>query len=64
MKRTKIPWFFGGEGANFLFRVEFFNLFNRVNLDRAIGDVSNTNFGRSTQALGARNIQFGAKIEF
>jgi hypothetical protein len=64
MKRTKIPWFFGGEGANFLFRVEFFNLFNRVNLDRAIGDVSNTNFGRSTQAFGARNIQFGAKIEF
>ncbi len=64
MKRTKIPWFFGSEGANFLFRVEFFNLLNRVNLDRAIGDISDPNFGRSTQAFGARNIQFGAKIEF
>jgi hypothetical protein len=64
MKRTKIPWFFGSEGANFLFRAEFFNLFNRVNLDRAVGDISNPNFGRSTRAFGARNIQFGAKIEF
>jgi hypothetical protein len=64
MKRTRIPWFFGSEGANFLFRAEFFNLFNRVNLDRAVGDISSPNFGRSTRAFGARNIQFGAKIEF
>jgi carboxypeptidase family protein len=64
MKRSKIPWFFGKEGANLIFRVEFFNLFNRVNLDRAIGDISDPDFGRSTTAFGARNIQFGAKIEF
>jgi hypothetical protein len=64
MKRSKIPWFLGKEGANFIFRVEFFNLFNRVNLDRAVGDTSSPDFGRSTNAFGARYIQFGAKIEF
>jgi hypothetical protein len=63
-KKTKIPWFLGKEGANLLFRAEFFNLFNRVNLDRPVGDWSNTAFGTSTQAFGARNIQFGLKIEF
>ncbi|MBO0797323.1 MAG: TonB-dependent receptor, partial [Blastocatellia bacterium] len=64
MKRTRIPWFFGKEGANFTFRAEFYNLFNRVNLTGAEGDISNPDFGRSTSAFGARNIQFGAKIEF
>jgi hypothetical protein len=63
-KKTKIPWFLGNEGANLLFRAEFFNLFNRVNLDRPVGDISNSNFGRSTRAFGARNVQFGLKIEF
>jgi hypothetical protein len=63
-KKTKIPWFIGSEGANLVFRTEFFNLFNRVNLDRAIGDISSSNFGRSTRAFGARNLQFGMKIEF
>src|SRR5262249_92212 len=28
-----IPWFYGKEGARFQFRAEFYNLFNRVNLD-------------------------------
>jgi hypothetical protein len=63
-KRTKIPWFLGNEGANLLFRAEFFNLFNRVNLARPAGDISSSNFGRSTSAFGARNAQFGLKIEF
>jgi hypothetical protein len=63
-KKTKIPWFLGNEGANLLFRAEFFNLFNRVNLDRTVGDISSPDFGRSTRAFGARNVQFGLKIEF
>jgi hypothetical protein len=63
-KKTKIPWFLGKEGANLIFRAEFFNLFNRVNLDRPEGDWSNPAFGTSTQAFGARNIQFGLKIVF
>jgi Carboxypeptidase regulatory-like domain len=63
-KKIKIPWFLGKEGANLLFRAEFFNLFNRVNLDRPVGDTNSPDFGRSTRAFGARNIQFGLKIEF
>jgi len=63
-KKTKIPWFLGNEGANLLFRAEFFNLFNRVNLDRPVGDWFSSAFGTSTRAFGARNIQFGLKIDF
>jgi Carboxypeptidase regulatory-like domain len=63
-KKTKIPWFIGKEGANLHFRTEFFNLFNRVNLDRPVGDTNSSAFGRSTRAFGARNVQFGLKIEF
>jgi hypothetical protein len=63
-KKTKIPWFLGKEGANLHFRAEFFNLFNRVNLDRPVGDTNSSAFGRSTRAFGARNVQFGLKIEF
>src|SRR5215510_7323737 len=63
-KKTKIPWFLGKEGANVLFRAEFFNLFNRVNLARPVGNTSSSDFGRSTSAFGARNVQFGLKIEF
>lgn len=63
-KKVKIPWFVGKEGANLLFRTEFFNLFNRVNLDRPVGDTNSPDFGRSTRAFGARNVQFGLKIEF
>jgi hypothetical protein len=63
-KKAKIPWFLGKEGANLLFRIEFFNLFNRVNLDRPVGDTNSPDFGRSTRAFGARNLQFGLKIGF
>ena len=63
-KKTKIPWFLGKEGANLHFRAEFFNLFNRVNLDRPNGDWNSSTFGTSTRAFGARNVQFGLKIEF
>ncbi|MCI0391427.1 MAG: TonB-dependent receptor [Acidobacteria bacterium] len=63
-KRTRVAWFWGKEGANLLFRAEFFNLFNRVNLDRAVGDISSPDFGRSTRAFGARNVQFALKLEF
>jgi hypothetical protein len=65
MKRFRVPWFWGTEGANMQFRAEFFNFFNRVNLVRAVGDINNPdNFGRSTQAFGARHIQFALRLEF
>lgn len=60
----KVPMRFIGEKGEFQFRAEFFNLFNRVNLDLPLGDISSSLFGRSVSAFGARNAQFGAKIVF
>jgi hypothetical protein len=53
-----------GERGQLDFRTEFFNLFNRVNLDVPVGDLSSSQFGRSTTALGARNVQFGLRLAF
>jgi hypothetical protein len=63
-KNTHIPWFLGKEGANFQFRTEFYNLFNRVNLTQVNGDLGNPFFGRSTSTFGSRNIQVGIRIAF
>jgi hypothetical protein len=46
------------------FRAEVFNLFNRVNLQRPNGNLSQATFGRSTQAFAAREIQFALKLIF
>ena len=53
-----------GEKGQLDFRTEFFNLFNRVNLGQPVGNLSNSQFGRSTSALGARNVQFGLRLAF
>jgi hypothetical protein len=63
VKKTKIPWFVG-EDANVQFRAEFFNLFNRVNLTNPDGNIGSPVFGSSTSSYGARNVQFGVKIQF
>ena len=61
-----IPWFYGKEGARFQFRTEFYNLFNRVNLDprTVVANMSNGNFGRATTAFYPRTVQLAARIEF
>jgi Carboxypeptidase regulatory-like domain/TonB dependent receptor len=46
------------------FRAEAFNVFNRVNLYNPIGDMSSPQFGQSTAAFPARELQFGLKIMF
>ncbi len=53
-----------GEASKVDFRTEFFNLFNRVNLVPPVGNLSSSQFGRSTTALGARNVQFGLRLAF
>ena len=53
-----------GEQGQIDFRTEFFNLFNRVNLGQPPGNLSSSQFGRSTTALGGRNIQFGIRLAF
>ena len=64
MKRTRIPWFVGKEGAQMEFRAEFFNVFNRVNLQGVSGALTSSQFGRATGSFPARDIQFGLRLEF
>jgi Carboxypeptidase regulatory-like domain/TonB dependent receptor len=45
-------------------RFEFFNIFNRVNLNGVNANLSSANFGKSTSQLNPRWIQLGAKIMF
>ncbi|HEU0174516.1 MAG TPA: TonB-dependent receptor [Blastocatellia bacterium] len=61
-----IPWFYGKEGARFQFRAEFYNLFNRVNLDPRSVSASLTDglFSRATGVFYPRTVQLGARIEF
>ena len=60
----QIPAPFLGEAGRIDFRAEFFNLFNRVNLNTVAGNWASGSFGRVTSTFGARNIQFGLKIVF
>jgi hypothetical protein len=46
------------------FRVDAFNVFNRVNLDAPQGNLTSNQFGRSTTSSGARQVMFGARISF
>jgi len=59
IKNTKL-----GDRLSLQFRVEAFNLFNRVNLYNPVGEMSSPAFGTSTQAFPARQLQFGTKLAF
>lgn len=70
MKYFQIPWF-THEGARLQLRGEFFNLFNRVNLNSVSNDLAivggastNPNFGKAQGVFNPRTIQVGARIEF
>jgi hypothetical protein len=45
-------------------RFEFFNLFNRVNLNGVNANLSSATFSRSTSQLNPRWIQLGARVSF
>jgi Carboxypeptidase regulatory-like domain/TonB dependent receptor len=60
----RFPLHMLGEQGQLDFRTEFFNLFNRVNLGQPVGNLSSSQFGQSTTALGARNVQFGLRLAF
>ncbi len=69
-----------GERIGLQFRADFFNLFNHTNFANPISDLSNANFGKITQTLGAavsnavgtsggpiggpRLIQFSLRLQF
>ena len=46
------------------FRVEAFNVLNRVNLRLPNGNLAQATFGKSTQSLPAREVQLGVKVIF
>jgi hypothetical protein len=61
------PWFVGKEGARFQLRAEFYNLFNRVNLDpRSVNAnlQAGANFSRATGVFNPRTVQLGLRIDF
>lgn len=65
MKVGKIPWFIGREGAAFEFRLEVFNIFNRVNLTNPNNDLAApTLLGTSTGTYNSRDFQIGLRIKF
>lgn len=55
----------GGEGRyRFTLRADFFNLFNKVNFDKPVNDLTDENFGQSTETFPSRRIQFAARFDF
>jgi hypothetical protein len=58
-KETKLT-----ERLHLQLRFEFYNVFNRVNLNGVNANLSSAVFSRSTSQLNPRWIQFGAKIMF
>ncbi len=59
LKSTKIF-----ERLNLQLRFEAYNVFNQVNLRGVVSNLSDSNFGRSTQQYNPRNLQVGAKLTF
>jgi hypothetical protein len=53
-----------GEGAKLEFRVNFYNLFNKLNLTNIQTDILNTHFGEAQNALGSRTIEMQARFSF
>jgi hypothetical protein len=55
-----------GEGAKFEFRINAFNLFNKLNLDPGSihKDINDSLFGETTGALGGRTVEIQARFSF
>ena len=52
------------ERVNLQLRFEFFNLFNRLNLNGVDSNLADASFGQSTAVFNPRWIQLGARISF
>ena len=59
-----------GENAKIEFRANFYNLFNKLNLNGSCAfngiqcDITNSHFGESQSALGSRTIELQARFSF
>ena len=63
LKNFGLPWFVG-EGANLQFRAEFYNLFNRTNLNNPNTNFLLSTFGRITSAGEPRIMQLALRLTF
>ncbi|HEV2275377.1 MAG TPA: carboxypeptidase regulatory-like domain-containing protein, partial [Acidobacteriaceae bacterium] len=59
LKNTKVT-----ESVNFQLRFEFFNLFNRANLNTVDANLPDGNFGRATRQYSPRFLQIGGNLTF
>jgi hypothetical protein len=62
-KSVRVPWLIGA-GGDVQFRLESFNLFNTTNLFNPDNNMTAGTFGRSTQALPGRIVQFALRFAF
>lgn len=53
-----------GEGAKLAFTANFYNLFNKVNLNSIDTSVTSSTFGMALGALGSRTIDFQLRLSF
>jgi hypothetical protein len=53
-----------GERAGLEFRINFYNLFNKLNLYNPQTDIINSHFGEAQTALGSRVIEMQARFSF
>ena len=58
------PMKFLGEGAQFMFTANFYNLFNNTNLTNIDTNVTDSHFGMALNALGSRTIDFQLRFNF
>jgi hypothetical protein len=63
IKSIRVPWR-GGDGADLQLRIESFNAFNTTNLFNPDNNLASGTFGKSTQALYGRVVQFSARFAF
>jgi len=53
-----------GENARLEFRMNFYNLFNKLNLANIQSDIFNAHFGEAQNGLGSRTIEIQARFSF
>jgi hypothetical protein len=53
-----------GENGRIEFRMNFYNLFNKLNLSNLQTDITNAHFGEAQNALGARVIEIQGRFSF
>jgi hypothetical protein len=62
VKRIAVPAM--GRNTSVQLRIEAYNVFNTINLNNPVSNLSSSVFGRVTSARPSREIQLGARLTF